>query len=371
MNTSTHTGARNGSSLFFDKNLAVILMYSISSVIAFILNGAVMLSAYLIRDRSCGTKISANISFNNILGSAIIVPLNGQGDSWLLQEHMCLFMIVLTTMWRLTALFLTLLALLEAYRRMYRHYRKRGPTNPNKNWTETKIIVAWMCACAMSLFSFLFSSIQRRPLCLPFQHSYVGLIQAYYGFILVCLLGMLALNLSYIYVVRKQTLLEETYRTGPAESPQHGVADLSFCTCGLYVFHAIFLLWLPYIGYMLYLTPRQHKYQRKEYQDNIGSYTGIKVLQSLSYATCLVQPAIVLKHNHQVTDYLKGRTRVKKILNANSRIGPAPHDLREITEPESPESTSGTSDSSDNHEAGETKLNRLSVLTVPTNSSML
>ena len=64
------------------------------------------------------------------------------GDSWLMQEHMCLFWIVLTTTWRLTSLFLTMLALLEAYKRMERYYRKRGNFTPDR-WVggyQTKIV---------------------------------------------------------------------------------------------------------------------------------------------------------------------------------------------------------------------------------------
>ena len=65
----------------------------------------------------------------------------------------------------------------------------------------------------------------------------------------------------------------------------------------------------------------------KYYLDTLASYTGMKVVQGLSYASCLVQPALILKHNGQVHSFLKGKVRGKRLGNTDARVGPAPHDI--------------------------------------------
>jgi len=304
-----------------ERSIFVMTVYTIFGVMSLVSNGVVIICAYYVHNRSCGTKICANISLSNILASVVVLPIHGQGDAWLLRERMCLVIQVVTTTWRVSILFLTLLAVLESYKRMLRHYRKRHTAGTDKIWTDTKIIIAWMCACAIGLFSFFFTFIKpSRPLCVLYQHSYPALVQAYFSFIVLIFLIMLGIAICYMWLVRKQIKIENVYRTDPSP-PEDSNEDLIFCRCGLLLFYAIFILWLPYIVYILYLSAWGEIYL------NRTSYTTLKVLQVISFLSSLVQPSVTMRHNVQMGHFFRRLFVGRSLHNTNTRVAPADGDI--------------------------------------------
>ena len=298
MNTSNFTNNTIVNKLSSTNNILEITFFTSLAVPSVILNAIVFVAAFYVRNRSISTKFSVNLSISNLIAAVFIIPLYGQGDTWLLENNLCHAVLAILTSWRSSCVFLTTVFVFEGYMQMRRNYNvdDEESRTHNKDCLNVKVLILllWISAAALGLFSAMSISITDNSLCTSYQHAHKELIFCYLTFIIIIpLLAMVCITVSHkrlsIRYFRSVGIYGGTPRTSLHE-------DTQYAYCASRLFYAIILLWAPHTIYMYCIIA----WDTKTIYFSELMYKTIKTFQWLSYSSCLVQSLVIIKYNKQI-----------------------------------------------------------------------
>lgn len=309
MNNTTKLHVTSIVDIHLEHSIILVMFYMTIALMSIVANGIVVAATYFITNRSCGTKICLQLSLSHLVSGSIILTLQGQGDTWLLQNDLCIFKLVVSAFWRISIILFTFLATLESYVNTRRHLKRdQTARTPIKDWSGTKITIIWLCSLAIGLFSFFLSFKTNSKVCISFQHSYKALVQIYYGFIFWMLLSMFFVNVLYVRLYKRQLQIQGVYQSNPP--PDLNKVELRFSRCSFKLFHVIVLLWLPYLIYAFCLSSIGSQYTKT----NEKSYQVLKVCHLTTFLSSLLQPSMIIRYNEEYGVLLSNMDQIRRKL---------------------------------------------------------